>query len=187
MSKESELIKRIAEGDDKLINETYGKHRKGFISWSIKYFKCSENDAKEAYQYAFFIFYTKIRSGEITNLSSSIKTYLFAIGKNKIFQENRHSAKIAFDINEELLSTGHDDSIDHHAKEQKFNSIENGLNQLGDPCRSMLLMFYYQKLDMTAIASRLGYKNTDTAKNLKYKCIQRLKKLVEEVKSRVDG
>lgn len=36
------------------------------------------------------------------------------------------------------------------------------------------------KLAMLEIAELLGYKNTDTTKNQKYKCLKRLKKLFIE-------
>jgi hypothetical protein len=48
---------------------------------------------------------------------------------------------------------------------------------LGEPCRSLIDAFYLQKKSMTDIASFFGYTNADNAKNQKYKCLMRLKKL----------
>jgi RNA polymerase sigma-70 factor (ECF subfamily) len=187
MDKEAELIRLIAEGDQKTLKAVYGQHRSSFISWSIKNYNCSEFNAKEAYQYAFFIFYSKIRSGEIKYLSSSIRTYIYAVGKNHVLQEYRNNSKLTFNINDQILGSENDDVEVKLEKEAKYNSIENGLKQLGDPCRTVLLMFYYGKADLNLIASKLGYRNTDTVKTLKYKCIQRLKKLVGEVKENIHG
>ena len=51
--------------------------------------------------------------------------------------------------------------------------------------RKMILysyeLMYYQKWSMKDIAEKFGFKNADTTKNQKYKCMQRLKKLVEKI------
>ena len=39
--------------------------------------------------------------------------------------------------------------------------------------------YYYKKSSMQQICLSMGYKNADTAKNLKYKCLQRLKKMMD--------
>jgi RNA polymerase sigma-70 factor (ECF subfamily) len=69
---------------------------------------------------------------------------------------------------------------------EQFENDENNLelvsrcfNQLGDPCHSLLDLFYYHKNSMEEIALALNYKNPETAKNQKYKCMERLRKLVE--------
>jgi hypothetical protein len=40
---------------------------------------------------------------------------------------------------------------------------------------------YYHNCSIEDITKKFGYKNADTAKNQKYKCMQRLKKIVEEI------
>jgi DNA-directed RNA polymerase specialized sigma24 family protein len=55
--------------------------------------------------------------------------------------------------------------------------MERALNSLGEPCKSLLESFYIEKKSMDEIASLFGYTNADNAKNQKYKCLMRLKKL----------
>jgi hypothetical protein len=55
--------------------------------------------------------------------------------------------------------------------------MDRALKSLGEPCKSLLEGFYLQKMDMQALASEFGYTNADNAKNQKYKCLMRLKKL----------
>jgi hypothetical protein len=51
------------------------------------------------------------------------------------------------------------------------------MQNLGEPCKSLLESYYLQKKSMVAIAEEFGYTNADNAKNQKYKCLMRLKKL----------
>mgnify|MGYP003292752002 FL=1 len=55
--------------------------------------------------------------------------------------------------------------------------MERAINSLGEPCKSLLEAYYMQKRTMQDIAAGFGYTNADNAKNQKYKCLMRLKKL----------
>jgi len=77
---------------------------------------------------------------------------------------------------------------DFLVEENNLELISQCFNRLGDPCRSLLDLFYYKKKSMEEIAVELNYKNAETAKNQKYKCMERLRKMVEaeQVKQQVD-
>jgi len=66
------------------------------------------------------------------------------------------------------------------AQEQRnteFQTMEKSMMSLGEPCKSLLEAYYLQKKSMTEIAAGFGYTNAENAKNQKYKCLMRLKKL----------
>jgi predicted DNA-binding protein YlxM (UPF0122 family) len=54
------------------------------------------------------------------------------------------------------------------------------LEGLGEPCKSIIEDFYIADLSMEEISVKFNYTNADNAKNQKYKCLQRLKKLFFE-------
>ena len=70
-----------------------------------------------------------------------------------------------------------DDLEMHERRNAEFNMMDRALNSLGEPCKSLLEAYYIQKKGMAEIASLFGYTNADNAKNQKYKCLMRLKKL----------
>jgi DNA-directed RNA polymerase specialized sigma subunit len=55
--------------------------------------------------------------------------------------------------------------------------MESALSKLGEPCKSLIEAYYFQKKNMQEIAANFGYTNADNAKTQKYKCLMRLKKL----------
>lgn len=65
----------------------------------------------------------------------------------------------------------------HEKRNAAFNIMERTMSSLGEPCKGLLEAFYLQKKDMNEIAGLFGYTNSDNAKNQKYKCLMRLKKL----------
>jgi len=63
-----------------------------------------------------------------------------------------------------------------------FQVMEKSMKNLGEPCKSLLEAYYIQKKNMVEIAENFGYTNADNAKNQKYKCLMRLKKLFGQYK-----
>ena len=72
---------------------------------------------------------------------------------------------------------GPDEEVEEHIELAK-----SCLEKLGDPCKSILELFYYHKMSMEDIQQHAGYKNSATAKNIKYKCLRRLRKLFLEAR-----
>jgi predicted DNA-binding protein YlxM (UPF0122 family) len=55
--------------------------------------------------------------------------------------------------------------------------MESALQNMGQPCQTILEDYYLHKRSMQEIAEKFGYTNAENAKNQKYKCLMRLKKL----------
>lgn len=70
-----------------------------------------------------------------------------------------------------------DDVEEYEKRDQEFLMMEKAIASLGEPCKGLIEAFYIQKRNMQDIASQFGYTNADNAKNQKYKCLMRLKKL----------
>jgi len=50
------------------------------------------------------------------------------------------------------------------------------LEKMGDPCKALLESFYFNQLSWEAIAEKFGYSNAASARNQKYKCLERIRK-----------
>ena len=60
------------------------------------------------------------------------------------------------------------------------------LRHLGEPCHSILKLFYFDSFSMESIANRLGYKNEHVAKAQKRRCIKELKSQAEQFLKKED-
>ncbi|HMG11268.1 MAG TPA: sigma-70 family RNA polymerase sigma factor [Mucilaginibacter sp.] len=137
----------------------------------------NEDDAKDIYQEAIIVLYNKIKSGEF-ELSSKLKTYIYSVCRRlwlkRLSQMNRYGGDIR-DF-EEYLPV--EDEVDNHnERDTQFSKMENALQLLGEPCKTIMEDFYIHNRSMQDICERFGYTNADNAKTQKYKCLQRLKKL----------
>jgi len=136
----------------------------------------SSEDAKDIFQEAMIVLYEKVRAGNF-ELNCQIRTFVYSVSRRlwlkKLMQQNRFTVH---DGNEEAVSV--DDEMEEHEKRNsEFAMMERAMGGLGEPCKSLLEAFYMQKRNMQEIAASFGYTNAENAKNQKYKCLMRLKKL----------
>lgn len=137
----------------------------------------TEPEARDVYQDAIIAFYERVLQPDFT-LTCKIKTYLYAVCRRlwlkRLYEKKRYIGKIEegdpfLQIEEELL--------DIEENEKRLRAMRTSLEGLGEPCRSILEDFYIHNRTMDEIRDKFGYTNTDNAKNQKYKCLQRLKKM----------
>ncbi|GHE54691.1 MULTISPECIES: RNA polymerase sigma factor [Roseivirga] len=177
---ENSLILRLRRGDRDALEEIYRSYRVSFIKWITYSHKCTKEQAVDIFQYAILSFYENVLEDTVEEINDAgIKTYLYSIGKNKLLSDSRRDSRLSF--NEELednllLEEIDDQTQDREGKLEKVRSI---IETLQNPCADILKLFYFNNLSNDEIAEVLGYKNGNTVKNLKYKCIQRIKRLLE--------
>ena len=62
------------------------------------------------------------------------------------------------------------------------------LEKVGDPCKSLLMLFHFDKLSWDIIASKLNYANAHTARQQKHKCFLKIRKIIpENLKAQILG
>jgi DNA-directed RNA polymerase specialized sigma24 family protein len=69
-------------------------------------------------------------------------------------------------------------SLDRLIESEEAALVQDALERLGEPCKTLLLLFYWEERSMTEIAIELGFANADTAKSKKYQCKKALEKML---------
>ena len=173
---EQGLLKGLAEGDKRTIEIIYKDHFNMIQSLIINN-NGSADDAKDIFQEAMIVLYEKVRSGSF-ELNCQLKTYLYSVSKRlwlkKLSANNRYvisgaDLEPSFPVEEEVEA--------HEKRDAEFDMMEKAIASLGEPCKSLLEAYYLNKQNMQVIAATFGYTNADNAKNQKYKCLVRLKKI----------
>ncbi len=174
--KEQELIRGVSLNDKNAIACIY-KDNFSLIQNLIIRNNGTEEDAKDVFQEAMIVFYEKVKTGNF-ELNCQIATYLYAVSRRLWLKRLQMSSRydMQFEEFDNLVYTEEDLEV-HEKRDKEFGMMEHALSELGEPCRSLLEAYYLQKQSMQDIASRFGYTNADNAKNQKYKCLIRLRKL----------
>lgn len=134
-----------------------------------------EELAVELFTESLIILVENVRSGRLSELSARLDTYLNAVSHNlyrKLLRRNRVEYRDPEQLPPPLVEVS--DPPDPEAVRQE---LYGQLKKLGERCRQLLVHFYFLELDWETTAEVLGYKNADSAKNNKAKCMKRLRTL----------
>ncbi len=172
---EQVLLKGLVENDSKAIEAIY-KANYNLIQQMILNNNGNHDDARDIFQEAMITLYEKAQRDSFV-LTCKIQTYIYSVCRRlwlKRLQQLGRYNKI--EGIEETVAVEEDMAI-HERKNAEFTIMHQTLSNLGEPCKSLLEGFYLKKMDMQELALEFGYTNADNAKNQKYKCLMRLKKL----------
>lgn len=170
------MLLGLAAGDDKSLETIYLENFPA-IGRMVLQNNGSEDDARDVFQEAMIVLYEKVQEGNFI-LSSRLKTFLYAVCR-RLWLKKLQASAIQGPIYEELEETAAaEDALEAAAeKDQQFTLMEEAMARIGEPCKTILEDYYVHGRNMQEIAERFGYTNAENAKNQKYKCLMRLKKL----------
>ncbi len=168
--KDSEILNRISSGDERMLDHLYKKYYR-LMTRIVLSNNGTEEEAKDVYQESLLAFWQKAVSGNLV-LTSKISTYLYSICLNQWRKELDRKSRL---IHEEVDGEYHQG---HEAKE-RLNIVLECINKLGDACKKVLTLYYFDGMSMQEIAKKMKFANTDTAKTKKYKCKKKLDNLIK--------
>jgi RNA polymerase sigma factor (sigma-70 family) len=173
---EKALLQGLARSDKKAI-ETIYRENYNMIQSLIINNSGSADDARDVFQEAMIVLYERVRSGSF-ELNCLIKTYVYSVSRRlwlKRLQQMNHYTQVTDNLQETVPV---EDEIDENERiNNEFQAMAKAISSLGEPCKSLLEAYYLEKKNMQEIALSFGYTNADNAKNQKYKCLMRLKKI----------
>lgn len=137
----------------------------------------SADDARDIFQEAMIVLYERSRTPGF-ELNCQLKTYLYSVCRRLWLKRLARAKRFIPEIQEiENAVPVEEDMEAQELRNQEFQVMEKALSGLGEPCKSLLEAFYLQRKNMSEIAGSFGYTNPENAKNQKYKCLMRLRKL----------
>jgi len=175
VSNEQILLKALANNDSKAAETIYKENFNMVLAFIINN-NGTYDEARDIFQEAMITLYQKAKSDSFV-LTSQLKTYIYSVCRRLWLKRLQQIGKTATGV-EHLESIAVEDDVEmHELRNAELGIMDRALNSLGEPCKSLLKAFYIEKKSMDQIALLFGYTNADNAKNQKYKCLMRLKKL----------
>jgi RNA polymerase sigma factor (sigma-70 family) len=173
-------VEAIRLDENKALKEIYHLYRSDCLVYLQNQFNLEKDEAIDVFQLAVIIIYDNAIQGKITAVHNDVKSYLYGVLKNKAYETLRKSKSNTSLDDHSLLTTYITDQSTEADDDMAIELASLALNQLGQPCQNILELFYYQNKSMEEITIIHGYKNADTTKNQKYKCLKRLQAIYFE-------
>lgn len=173
---DEELLVALKNGDERALGALYRTHFPMILHFVISN-SGTEQEAKDVYQEAMIVLYENMQMPEF-ELTCKIKTYVYSVCRRqwlkRLTEKNRYIGKIE---DFESFVPFVKDEAETEDRDRQFEVMQQAMDQLGEPCRTILEDFFIHNFTMQQITDKMGYTNADNAKNQKYKCLMRLKKL----------
>lgn len=167
---EKEIFERICKGDEKALELLYQKYYRMMTKLVITN-SGTEEEARDVYQEALIVFWQKATAGTLI-LTSKMSTYIYSICQNLWRKELDRKKRLSNEEKDTAVM------LDTDSKERE-KILSKCIDQLGETCKKVLMLYYFEEMSMQDIADKLGFANTDTAKTKKYKCKKKLDELVK--------
>jgi RNA polymerase sigma factor (sigma-70 family) len=149
------------------------------ISFNVVTMGGSLQDGEDIFQETVVTFIDLVRKSKFRG-DSSIKTFLVSVARNIWLNElkRRKSGDQRAKVFE--TSRGHieNDVIENLNKREMREQLLSVINHLGESCRKILALFYYENLPFEEIVRKMGYESEQVARNKKYKCMKELSDLI---------
>lgn len=173
-STDAELQDLLRSDDKKALETIYIQYKNEFLNYAKRY-NLETSQALDIYQDAIIAMHHNFVSSQLVITSSSIKTYLFGIGKFKILKRLKEEDKFLRVATEEEGYT--EIQVDEVAPSEISLRLSQNLDKISESCKKVLELFYYRNLTIDEIVLTTEYKDGNTVRSHKSRCLKRLKSL----------
>jgi len=171
-----DYIQGLLAGENHIINAIYEKHHRAIIQL-VESNSGTLEDAKDVFQEGLMLVYQKAKQPDF-KLTSSFFTYFYAVCRNVWSNKRRKKSFGEVTLSEEMTSMVVDDSPEVLEQNEQYTLYRSKFLELGTDCQQLLSLFM-QKVSLKEIAERMGISSVAYAKKKKFKCKERLVKLIQ--------
>jgi RNA polymerase sigma factor (sigma-70 family) len=173
---DEQRLQDLATGREANWRLFYEDMRSPFRLFFLKYTGLDSATVNVLYQDAVVVLHRKVSNGDlVAPLKSSLKTYLFGVGKMLYRKQNGQTAKWEDEIPEIAIPPSVEDKI---AREERAIWVTHLLNQLDEKCQDLLRKVYLEGYTMEMLAEELQLSGAGAVRKRKFDCLNRLRKLV---------
>jgi RNA polymerase sigma factor (sigma-70 family) len=172
--KDQQWLERLQSGDQEVLVLLYKNNHNMIRSYVLKNQGRNE-DAEDLLQDALIVLWQKVQQGNFV-LSSKLSTYIMAVCKNLWLK--RLGKQQRLEGEDKILPHLHV-TADNFSEISDFKHLQKAMDEIGETCKKLLMMFYFDGNDMEQIARKMQFANADTAKAKKYQCFKKLETLIK--------
>ncbi len=140
----------------------------------------SQEDAQDIVQEALLAFLDMVRKGKYRS-EASVKSMLYTLTRNLWLTELRRRGSAQ---KRDFYFEGEKDSIEKDITDQMayyegLKLVAEVFDRLGEICKNILTLFYFEGFSMKEILEKVDYENEQVLRNKKYKCQKELMRQLE--------
>jgi RNA polymerase sigma factor (sigma-70 family) len=179
LNQDAKILDMIRSGNDEGLVMLYEANRKPIRAY-VGRNSGTRDDAEDLLQEALIVLWERVRTNRF-EYKSQLSTFIYATVKNMWRRRlARMRRETPADIEEDTGRIEDASALDIMVESEEAKMVLDALNSLGEPCKTLLILFYWEEKTMNEIAEQLRFANADTAKSKKYQCKKELQKLLKD-------
>jgi RNA polymerase sigma factor (sigma-70 family) len=179
---DSELVENLRSGKrmEETIKAIYRNHFDS-LGWYVMQNSGSRQDAEDVFQEVVVNFIDLVQKGKFRG-ESTVKTFLYSLNRHTWLNElkRRGRALAREEKYEKGLERVEADAAAVMVNREEKAEIVRLVGELGESCRRILLLFYYENKSMREILETMHYENEQVVRNKKYKCLKQLEEMLHK-------
>lgn len=180
---DKELLKLLQSGEPALQEQAYRylyRQYFGLIESLVINNNGQQEDVKDVFHDGLIVLFNAVKK-EGFRLSSTLKTYLYAICRNVWLMKLRKNKRETTleDYHEHIPLEG--GLLDTLLQNEKKAQVVQLMKKLGEDCRRILELFYYNRMKMAEIMRVFNLGSEQAAKNKKSNCLRKLRTMVSDI------
>ncbi len=180
------------DNDKKLLRELY-YHRETCVNSLLIKTNCDHDQAENIFIEAVFTFRKKKQIGSLPTKKLNTRAYLIGICY-KLWQKQYEREKKFKDSSTDIAQYFYEYLPNHinsesarSYKENLLVAIQESLISMGQKCRKIIRLYYYEEKSMTEIAEIMEFNTPVVATSTKYRCFKEFKdkafKMIKKVEN----
>jgi len=167
---------RKGEGEQSLA-VLYKANRRPVVSYVIKN-NGTLDDGNDVLQEAVVVLWEKVRSGKF-QYKSQLSTFIMGTARNIWLRRlARRRKEVPEGQNIDNARNPDPSPLEELIDSDRAKFVRDSLTKLGDPCKKLLLLFYWEECSLEEIARQMGFANAETVKSKKYQCKKALERIL---------
>ncbi len=183
----TQFIEGLKRNDERILKSLY-QNNYGKIEALVLKNNGTKDHAKDIYQEAFIAVWRNVKEEKfVPQNETALQGYLYTISKNKWMdylrsKQYKKTVQVSKLVHFDPSDHGYETTDDDIFKEKRLEGIMSVFKTMGSPCKELLTTFYFEKKSLREIADELQIEE-NTARNKKYRCMEKLRELVLASKS----
>lgn len=177
LTTDARILDLIRKGDEEALVLLYETSRRPILNYALRN-NGTADDAQDLLQESLVVLWERVRAGKFEH-KARLSTFIYATAKNIWSQRLRKKEReVAGGLDPEGDQDFSPSVLETMIETERARSVREALDRIGEQCRKLLLLFYWEELSMEEIAQKLGFANADTVKAKKYQCKKALEKVL---------
>lgn len=181
---DAELLRNLKNNEtiDDSIRFLYRQHF-DFLSTYVLNNNGDFHDAEDVFQEVIVCFMNLVRADKFRG-ESSVKTFLYSINRNLWLNELKKRGRAQVREMKYEQEKKEEATVDLAIENRESSaSLMKALDVLGEVCKKILLLFYFENRSMKEILMALHYENEQVVRNKKHKCLKKLEEVIKNDKT----